>query len=184
MFLKMKRNIETYRNGIGFKIPDFITLVVRGLACFTYAMISAWKFSIVFLAILPFVSILTSLLITVSKKYTIKELKSYEQAGKVAQDCLSSLRTVLAFGTMRKEIKRYEKNLHDAESLSIKKGLYTGILNGFALGVFNCGFAIGIYYGPYLIRQNCEEYFPDKLIRSLNLMITTMFAHYEPKTAF
>jgi hypothetical protein len=43
-------------------------------------------------------------------------------AGKSAQEALSSLRTVLAFGSMRKEIKRYDSSLAEAETVSIKKG--------------------------------------------------------------
>ena len=51
-------------------------------------------------------------------------MKSYEIAGKLAQEVLSSLRTVIAFGTMKKEINKYEKNLHNAEKMAVKKGIH------------------------------------------------------------
>jgi hypothetical protein len=47
---------------------------------------------------------------------------SYGLAGKSAQEALSSLRTVLSFGSMEKEIKRYDASLQDAEKVSTKKG--------------------------------------------------------------
>lgn len=161
---------------MGFKIPDFISLIGRGLGCFIYAMISAWKFTIVFLAIMPFITISTALMITFIKKYTIQEFKSYGMAGKIAQEVLSSLRTVLSFGSMKKEIKNYETNLLKAEQMSTKKGLFTGIFTGFSLFLFNCCFAIGIYYGTYLSRVDCLNYTPANVLRSLMLMITATFA--------
>nr|QUF59441.1 ATP-binding cassette transporter Abcb1-like12 [Brachionus angularis] len=173
---KITSNIDTLKLGMGFKIPDFISLVGRGIGCFIYAMISAWKFSIVFLAIMPFISASTSFLITFIKKFTISELKSYGIAGNIAQEVLSSIRTVVSFGLMKKEIKNYENNLLDAEKMSIKKGLYTGFFTGFSLFLFNCVFAIGIYYGTYLSRTDCKNYSPSDILRSLMLMITATFS--------
>lgn len=169
-------NIDTYKAGIGFKIGDFISLIGRGIGCVIYAMIAAWKFSIVFLGLFPFVSLLTACLVVFAKKYTQQEFLAYGKAGKVAQEVLSSLRTVLAFGSMRKEVDRYGENLAEAERLSTKKGLVTGLFTGIALGLFNCMFAIGLYYGNYLNTTECLEYTPDNILRSLTLMITATFA--------
>lgn len=139
-------------------------------------MTTTWKFSIVFLAIMPFISACTTILIVLVKKYTILELKSYGDAGKVAQEVLSSLRTVLSFGSMQKEIKRYEKNLINAENLATKKGLSLGIFSGLTFMLFNFVFAIGIYYATYLTRTDCENYTPGGVMKSLMLMITATFA--------
>jgi ABC-type transport system involved in cytochrome bd biosynthesis fused ATPase/permease subunit len=62
--------------GIGFKIGDFVSLVGRGLGCFIYAMYAAWKFSIVFLGIVPFMILFLILLIVFNKKFTVREFKA------------------------------------------------------------------------------------------------------------
>lgn len=171
-----KSNIETLKMGMGFKIPDFISLVGRGFGCFIFAMISAWKFSIVFLAIMPIITVCTVVLINFVKKFTIQEFKYYGMAGKIAQEVLSNLKTVLSFGSMKNEIQKYQDNLKQAENLAIKKGLYTGFFTGLSLFLFNICFAIALYYGIYLTRTDCKNYPPAFVIRSLMLMTTTTFA--------
>lgn len=42
---------------------------------------------------------------------TTKELDAYAKAGSIAEEVLSSIRTVAAFGGERKEIARYEHTL-------------------------------------------------------------------------
>ncbi|CAF0763048.1 unnamed protein product [Brachionus calyciflorus] len=173
---RITSNIETLKLSMGYKIADFISLLGRGIGCLIYALISAWKFSLVSLAIMPFISLSTAFMISFIKKFTIQEFKSYGAAGKIAQEVLSSIRTVLSFGSMKKEIKKYEKNLEIAESMSIKKGLYTGFFTGLALFLFNCVFALGLYYGTYLARTDCKSFPPGSIIRSLFLMITATFS--------
>lgn len=169
-------NVETLKSGMGYKIAEFISMIGRGVGCLIYALISAWKFSIVALSIIPFISISTALLISFAKKFTIKELEAFGASGKIAQEVLSSIRVVLSFGSMKKEIKRYEDNLTNAEKMSTKKGFYTGFFIGLAFFLFNCVFALGIYYGTYLSRTNCESFPPADIIRSLLLLITATFS--------
>ncbi|RNA02697.1 multidrug resistance 1 [Brachionus plicatilis] len=173
---RITSNIETLKTGMGFKIAEFISLIGRGIGCLIYALISAWKFSLIALAIMPFISVSTALMISFIKKFTIKELEAYGASGKIAQEVLSSIRVVLSFGSMKKEIKNYEANLANAENMSIKKGLYTGFFTGLALFLFNCVFALGMYYGTYLSREDCVAFPPASILRSLLLMITATFA--------
>ena len=56
------------------------------------------------------------------RTYTINEFKAYGTADKIAQETLSSLRTVIAFGIQNKALKLYKDNLKDAEQKGIKKG--------------------------------------------------------------
>ena len=67
------------------------------------------------------------LLVIMVKKYTIKEFESYGSAGKVAQEVLSSIRTVYAFGLQKKKVQLYDENLKIAEAMSIKKGNVFGV---------------------------------------------------------
>jgi ABC-type multidrug transport system fused ATPase/permease subunit len=77
---------------------------------------------------------------------------------------------------MQKEIKRYAKNLVNAEKIATKKGLTLGVFSGLTFMLFNFVFAIGIYYATYLTRTDCENYTPGGVMKSLMLMITATFA--------
>ncbi len=56
------------------------------------------------------------------KKYSIKEYSSYTSAGKIVQESLSSIRTVLTFGLEKKIISNYSDRLTEAEKICCKKG--------------------------------------------------------------
>ncbi len=148
----------------------------RGIACLVLAMVSAWKFSIVFLALAPIISTCTACMVIMIKKYTIKEFKAYGTAGRIAQECLSSVRTVFSFGLQNREAKSYGEHLKLAESMSIKKGTITGIFAGLSTFFFNAMFGVGIYYGVFLVRSDCEAYKPGLIMQSFFSMITTTFA--------
>lgn len=160
---------------MGFKIGDFISAMAKALICFVFAMVSAWKFAIVFLAILPFISILMAMMIMFVKKNTIKELEAYQMAGKIAQQVLSSIRTVYSLGSMKHDVQKYTENLSKAEELSNRKGLISGIFFGLINGLFNSCFAVAFIYGTYLARVNCGILTPGDIIKSLMLMINTTF---------
>nr|UOU03326.1 ATP-binding cassette subfamily B1-like 10 [Brachionus rubens] len=169
---RLTTNINTLRIGLGYKIGDFVSILSRALACFIYALISAWKFGLVMLSILPFMTISTILMVTFIKKYSINEYISYGSAGQIAQEVLASLRTVLSFGSMKKEINNYKTNLQTAETMCLKKGFFTGLFLGISLFFYNLVFAIGIFYGPYLVREECQSFRAEDILRSLFLMIT------------
>ena len=53
---------------------------------------------------------------------------------------------------------RYESNLTQGRSVGIKKGVMLGLSQGFTNIVLFGGIAIIFWYGPYLIRYECEHY--------------------------
>nr|APD26515.1 ATP-binding cassette transporter subfamily B member 1-like X11 protein [Brachionus koreanus] len=173
---RLVNNLNTLKKGFGYKIGDFISILTRALSCFIYAMISAWKFGLVMLSILPFMIISTVLMVMFIKKYSIEEYVGYGSAGQIAQEALSSIRTVLSFGTMKNVIRNYKNNLNISEKISLKKGFFTGFFFGFSLFFYNLVFAIGIFYGPYLAREECEQFSSQNILRSLFLMITATFS--------
>ena len=62
--------------------------------------------------------------------FTAREQKQYAGAGAVAEEVLSSIRTVFAFAGEEKEVARYDEKLKSATRLGAKKGFISGILTG------------------------------------------------------
>ena len=50
-------------------------------------------------------------MIRIIKKYTIEEFKAYGKAGSVAQEILSSIRTVISFGIQKKALHDFPNHL-------------------------------------------------------------------------
>nr|QNH67869.1 ATP-binding cassette transporter subfamily B member 1-like protein X2 [Brachionus rotundiformis] len=151
-------------------------MLSRGIACTIMALVKAWKFTIVFFALIPFMILSTALMVVLVRKYTVEEFKAYGTAGGIAQEALSSIRTVLAFGLTKNTINNYSKNLDDAEKMAKKKGIISGIFGGLSGGLLTFCFGIGIIYGVYLYRLNCIDYNPGAIIQSFFLIITSTFS--------
>jgi ATP-binding cassette subfamily B (MDR/TAP) protein 1 len=147
-------------------------MLARSIACVILALVQAPKFSSVFLAIFPFAMVATVLMVMMIKKFTIKEFQSYGSAGRIAQESLSSIRTVLSLGLHRSFIQKYSSSLKLAESMAIKKGFWNGIFAGLAGFLLNFAFAIAIYYGVLLVRTDCENYNAGRIMQSFFCMMT------------
>nr|UOU03323.1 ATP-binding cassette subfamily B1-like 3-2 [Brachionus rubens] len=172
----LNSNIETVKFGIGFKFSDFISLICRGIACTTFALIQAWKFSIVFIAIIPLMILSTTMMVLMIRKFTIEELKSYGKAGSIAQEALSSIRTVISLGLQKKVVENYNKNLGLAEKMAQKKGFFSGFFNGLTSFLSSVLFGIGVYYAVYLTRYECDKFLPGNIIQSFFCLFVTTFS--------
>ena len=57
-------------------------------------------------------------------------MTAYGKAGSIAEEVLSSIRTVVAFGGQEKEVERYEKKLTKARKAGMLRGILTGVGGG------------------------------------------------------
>ena len=70
------------------------------------------------------------------KKYTVKEFSAYGSAGTIAQETLSSIRTVFSLGLQKKKMQKYLENLLEADQMSTRKAAITSTLIAFVLFFF------------------------------------------------
>jgi ATP-binding cassette subfamily B (MDR/TAP) protein 1 len=92
--------------------------------------------------------------IKMAQSLTNNELKSYARAGGIAEEVISSVRTVFAFNGSQKEFKRYESKLDEARIFGLKKSVANGVLMGFVWLIINCAYALGFWYGWSLTVPN------------------------------
>lgn len=124
-----------------------MTFVMGIVASFIYG----WKLTLVVLTCSPFIIISTALVAKIQSSLAQKELKAYSDAGGVAEEVFSGIRTVMAFSGESKENERFSKLLVPAEVTGRKKGLYSGIGAGVMWLIIYCCMAIAIWYGVSLI---------------------------------
>ena len=80
-----------------------------------------------------------------------REFKAYGAAGAVANEVISSIRTVVAFGGQKKEVERFETNLHTARRAGILRGTLTGVGGGFMWLFIYCSYALAFWFGVKFI---------------------------------
>lgn len=161
-------DLEKLKEGIADKLAIFVYLVMSFLTCVIFALIYGWKLTLVILSCAPVIIVSTAFVAKMQSSLTTKELKSYSGAGYIAEEVLSSIRTVIAFGGSSKEVERYQSNLTDAEHTGKLKGMYSGLGGGLMWGFIYCCYALAFWYGLDLIiadRENLvKEYTPAVII--------------------
>ena len=155
-------NTITVQQGIGEKFVMMVECFSAAICGLIVGFIRGWKLTLVILAIAPVVCSLNSLAdvqLAVCSAFTMKVIeslsaggnKAYRDAGNIAQEVVSSVRTVASFCGEDKECRRYSHTLSAAKNAGIKKAFVSGF--GLGLNQF-CWFAsngIILYYGAVLV---------------------------------
>lgn len=98
------------------------------LSAFVVALSIQWKLALIVMTIIPAIMISVSSCIAFDAKYESAVMRIYSQAGNLAQDAISSIRTVHAFWAHRRIVDKYNEKLQAAHTIGNKKSLVYGIL--------------------------------------------------------
>lgn len=103
---------------------------------------------------IPIIIICNYFVVIYQGKMTILEQSALGLAGRLVEEILGSIRTVISFGSESSECNRYNKLMEPAcKAVRMKgaiSGLDDGILRGFLF--INCGAAF--WYGTHLVIQD------------------------------
>eukprot|EP00106_Octopus_bimaculoides_P004854 XP_014772296.1 PREDICTED: multidrug resistance protein 1-like [Octopus bimaculoides] len=141
-------------SGLGNNIGTLVQTLSGTVAALVIAFVYQWKLSLVMFSLTPVLGLATYIMTRVTKDMTEKELNAYAKAGDVAEEAISSIRTVVAFGGEAKESSRYEKLLDIAKKASVKKGFVTGVATGFFWFSIFGYYALGFWYAAKIIRED------------------------------
>uniref|UniRef100_A0A2A4J7A7 ABC-type xenobiotic transporter n=1 Tax=Heliothis virescens TaxID=7102 RepID=A0A2A4J7A7_HELVI len=148
---KMSENLMALKEGMGDKVAVVSNLVGTAIICLCTAFPLGWELTLACVSVMPFSIAVSVLLTNYQTKSSILEMESYSQAGKQAEEVLKSVRTIVSFNGESKEVDRYTKLLQPAEKQGRKRGLYTGLGNGFNWVLTYSLNAIGFTYGTRLV---------------------------------
>ncbi|CAF4299554.1 unnamed protein product, partial [Didymodactylos carnosus] len=87
------KHLNNIRDCIGNKIPDFLTASCTALGLIIFTLIVGWKLALLCLSTTPLVIIVMVVTGIVVARYTEKELLMYGNAGHIAYEVLSGIRT-------------------------------------------------------------------------------------------
>jgi len=127
---RLFEDIRKIAKGIGSPLTMATQGLLQFLGGIIIAFIYGWKMSLVIMATFPIIAFTGYLFFTATTRFTNDELKAYAKAGDVAEEVLSSIRTVTAFGGQEEELERYSNNLSEAKKQGIKKGTFSGLSIG------------------------------------------------------
>ncbi|NXG48837.1 ABCBB protein, partial [Psilopogon haemacephalus] len=161
---RISDDINKINEAIADQVAIFIQRLTTFVCGFLLGFISGWKLTLVIIAVSPLLGVGAAVYGLAVAKLTGRELQAYAKAGAVADEVLSSIRTVAAFGGEKKEVERYDKNLVFAQHWGIRKGIIMGLFTGYMwLIIFLC-YALAFWYGSKLVLED-EEYSAGTLLQ-------------------
>lgn len=111
---------------MGSTLTDFIKNLSGFIVGIIINFAVGWKLALVACAILPIIGAVFGCFGFLMKYFTRKEIVAYARAGAVAGEVLEAIRTVVAFGGEKRELKRYREQLGTAEKAGLKKVVASG----------------------------------------------------------
>lgn len=102
-------------NGISEKLGITIQAVATLVAAFIVAFISQWKLTLILCCVPPLNVAVTMIGFRIVEKYDTRMLEFYGQADALAEEALSTIRTVHAFWAFPKLSARYKQIVHKAK---------------------------------------------------------------------
>ncbi|XP_047432399.1 bile salt export pump-like [Mugil cephalus] len=161
---RMSDDINKINDAIADQVAIFVQRFTTFVCGFCVGFVKGWKLTLVIIAASPLIGVGAGLMALFVAKLTGMELQAYAKAGAVADEVLSSIRTVAAFGGESKEVQRYDKNLISAQRWGIRKGLIMGFFTGYMwLVIFLC-YGLAFWYGSTLV-VDAQEYTPGTLLQ-------------------
>ncbi|XP_069791409.1 bile salt export pump isoform X4 [Narcine bancroftii] len=161
---RISDDINKINDAIADQVGIFIQRFATFLTGFLLGFVSGWKLTLTIIAVSPLIGLGAALMALSVSKLTGHELRAYAKAGAVADEVLSSIRTVAAFSGERKEVERYDKNLVFAQRLGIRKGTIVGFFTGYVWMIIFCCYALAFWYGSKLVIEQ-NEYTPGGLLQ-------------------
>eukprot|EP00117_Sycon_ciliatum_P002774 scpid23728/ scgid7858/ Multidrug resistance protein 1A; ATP-binding cassette sub-family B member 1A; MDR1A; Multidrug resistance protein 3; P-glycoprotein 3 len=155
------------QQGLGEKNGLLVQWLSSAIVGIVMGFVQGPLLALVVLACTPLLAIAAAMMSKLLGSYQNKEQGAYAKAGSVAEEVLSSVRTVVAFGGEDKEVDRYTKELESARKLGNRKGAVVGFGTAFVFVVMFSTYGLAFWWGSQLIIK-------DKL--TPGDMLTTFFA--------
>ncbi|CAI9782114.1 unnamed protein product [Fraxinus pennsylvanica] len=150
---RLSTDASTVRSLVG----DALALIVQNIATVIAGLVIAftanWLLAIIILLVLPLVGLQGFLQMRFYKGFSADAKVMYEEASQVANDAVSSIRTVASFSAEEKVMKMYEQKCEVPLKQGVRIGLVSGA--GFGAGSFAlfCTNSFCFYIGAVLIQH-------------------------------
>ncbi|XP_068400037.1 bile salt export pump isoform X2 [Eschrichtius robustus] len=169
-------DINKINDAIADQMAIFIQRMTTSICGFLLGFYRGWKLTLVIISVSPLIGIGAAIIGLSVSKFTDHELRAYAKAGAVADEVISSIPTVAAYGGEKKEVERYEKNLVFAQRWGIRKGIVMGFFTGFMWCLIFLCYALAFWYGSRLVLDDGEytagtlvQIFLSVIVGALNL---------------
>ncbi|KAG2121897.1 P-loop containing nucleoside triphosphate hydrolase protein [Suillus clintonianus] len=139
--------------GISEKVTIAVTFVSSFVVGFIIAYVRSWRLALALSSILPCIMIIGGVMNKFVSKYTQLSLKHVAEAGNLAEEVISTIRTAQAFGTQKVLSGIYDKDIDITRAVDCKASIGQGIGLGFLFFVIYSAYSLAFDFGTTLINE-------------------------------
>ncbi|KAG2269699.1 hypothetical protein Bca52824_064254 [Brassica carinata] len=141
------------QDAIGDKTGHVLRYLSQFIAGFVIGFWSVWQLTLLTLAVVPLIAIAGGGYAVIMSTISEKSEAAYAEAGKVAEEVISQVRTVYAFVGEEKAVNSYSNSLKKALKLCKRSGLAKGLGVGLTYSLLFCAWALLLWYASLLVRH-------------------------------
>lgn len=141
------------QDAISEKVGNFLHFFSTFIVGFIIGFSKIWELTLVILAVVPLIAACGATYAIVLTGLTSKGAAAYAEAGGVAEQAISQVRTVYSFVAEDKTLKKYMLALEETLALGIKGGLSKGLGMGGVFGVMFGAWALQFWYAAKLVAK-------------------------------
>lgn len=155
--IRLSNDMSLIRDGISQKVG----LISYGFAGFISAIIVSfikdWRLALVLLC-LPLVIILTmGGLGSAMKKFQEQAGEGYAESGNFAEEVIAAIRSVVAYGSQRRFLKKYELMLERPERADFRSKMLLGMLVAIMMMIINLGYGLAVSHRKHLRHHSLAQ---------------------------
>ncbi|KAL2496173.1 ABC transporter B family member 15 [Forsythia ovata] len=147
---------NTIQITIGEKIPDCLAYLSSFIFCLAFAFSLSWRLT---LAAIPFTIMFIVPGLGFGKMMmdvAMKTIESYAVAGGIAEQAISSIRTVYSYVAEHETLEKFSHALQKTMELGIKQGFARGLMMG-SMGVIYVSWGFQAWVGSLLVSRKGEK---------------------------
>lgn len=143
--------VTTNANLVNQGISEKLGFAVQGTSTFVAAFVVAfaiqWKLTLITICIAPIILVVTSICAAIYVQQENKIMGVNAKAGAVAEEVLSSMKTVHAFSAFSRLSAKYDAFLQDAKRLGLKQSLNFAIFYSTEFFCVYAGYGLAFWQG-------------------------------------
>ncbi|CAG8807783.1 5445_t:CDS:2, partial [Cetraspora pellucida] len=148
---RISGDIALFQEGISEKVGQVLQFSAMFFGGFIIGFVKGWKLTLVLCCVFPLLAAVGGFMTKALDKGTTEGQDAYAVAGGIAEQVLSGIRTVIAFGGQKHEVERYTVQLENAYIMGRKKAFVSGLSLGLLMFTMFCCYSLAFWYGSILI---------------------------------
>ncbi|KAJ1981867.1 hypothetical protein H4R33_005147 [Dimargaris cristalligena] len=150
---RISGDVNVLQEGIGSKLSVVFQDTCCFIAGFAIAFAKGWRLALVLLSALPLIALCGAIMAKLVASKSSKGQDSYAGAGGVAEEVISGIRTVMAFGGQEREADRYHAKIKDALHDGTRKAIISGAGVGTMMLLIFLTYSLGFWYAIKLASE-------------------------------